>query len=87
MIIAYGIDLFDITRLLTDPSDQFLTRCFTPQEPEAVGTNNDYGWCLGQEPPGIRSQGQSFTRAQRPDCGVLKTCIVSWVRIPCRESN
>lgn len=44
MIIAHGIDLVDIAhtaRLLTDPSDQFLTRCFTSQEQEAVGTGKE----------------------------------------------
>ena len=44
MIVAHGIDLVDIAhtaRLLTDPSDQFLTRCFTSQEQEAVGTGTE----------------------------------------------
>lgn len=44
MILAHGIDLVDIahtTRLLGDPSDQFLTRCFTNQEQEAVGTGSE----------------------------------------------
>jgi holo-[acyl-carrier protein] synthase len=40
MIIAHGIDLVDIPateRLLADPTDQFLIRCFTSQECAAVG--------------------------------------------------
>jgi len=44
MIIAHGIDLVDIThtaRLLTDPTDQMLTRCFTAREQEDVGTGTD----------------------------------------------
>ncbi len=41
MIIAHGIDIVDIAhtaRLLADPTDQLLTRCFTPSERDAVGT-------------------------------------------------
>ncbi|WP_116091742.1 holo-ACP synthase [Sphingomonas crusticola] len=44
MIIAHGIDLVDIahtTRLLTDPTDQLLTRCFTAREQEDVGAGTD----------------------------------------------
>jgi holo-[acyl-carrier protein] synthase len=44
MIIAHGIDLVDIAhtaQLLTDPTDQLLTRCFTPHEQETVGTGTD----------------------------------------------
>ncbi|WP_228241459.1 holo-ACP synthase [Porphyrobacter sp. GA68] len=44
MILAHGIDLVDIphtTALLHDPTDQFLTRCFTTQEQEAVGAGQD----------------------------------------------
>ena len=44
MIIAHGIDLVDIVhtaRLLTDPTDQLLTRCFTLREQDAVGTGTD----------------------------------------------
>lgn len=44
MIVAHGIDLVDIAhtaRLLADPTDQLLTRCFTSQEQEAVGTGTD----------------------------------------------
>ena len=44
MILAHGIDLVDISHtaaLLRDPTDQFLIRCFTPQEQEAVGTGQD----------------------------------------------
>ena len=44
MIIAHGIDLVDIAhtaRLLADPTDQLLTRCFTPHEQEIVGTGTD----------------------------------------------
>jgi holo-[acyl-carrier protein] synthase len=44
MIIAHGIDLVDIAhtaRLLADPTDQLLTRCFTTQELDAVGTGTD----------------------------------------------
>jgi holo-[acyl-carrier protein] synthase len=40
MIIAHGIDLVDIAsteRLLAEPSNQFLTRCFTLQEQSDVG--------------------------------------------------
>jgi holo-[acyl-carrier protein] synthase len=40
MIVAHGIDLVDIgstKRLLADPTDQFLTRCFTSQEQSDVG--------------------------------------------------
>lgn len=40
MLIAHGIDLVDIPsteRLLADPTDQFLTRCFTEQERLSVG--------------------------------------------------
>lgn len=39
MMIAHGIDLVDIPstgRLLDDPADQFLTRCFTAQEQASV---------------------------------------------------
>lgn len=44
MILAHGIDLVDIPHtvsLLRDPTDQFLTRCFTPQEQEAAGLGQD----------------------------------------------
>ncbi|GAY20385.1 holo-ACP synthase [Sphingobium fuliginis] len=44
MIIAHGIDIVDIVhtaRLLADPTDQFLTRCFTAQEQNAVGTGTE----------------------------------------------
>lgn len=44
MILALGIDLVDIPHtasLLRDPTDQFLTRCFTAQEQVAVGTGKD----------------------------------------------
>lgn len=44
MIIAHGIDLVDIAhtaRLLADPTDQLLTRCFTLNEQVAVGTGID----------------------------------------------
>ncbi|WP_426290410.1 holo-ACP synthase [Sphingomonas sp. TWP1-3-1] len=44
MIIAHGIDLVDIAhtaRLLADPTDQLLTRCFTLQEQDAVGPGTD----------------------------------------------
>ena len=44
MIIAHGIDLVDIAhtaRLLTDPTDQLLTRCFTLQEQESAGNGID----------------------------------------------
>ncbi len=44
MIIAHGIDLVDIAhtaRLLTDPTDQLLTRCFTQQEQESAGNGAD----------------------------------------------
>jgi holo-[acyl-carrier protein] synthase len=44
MIIAHGIDLVDIAhtaRLLADPADQLMTRCFTLYEQEAVGTGTD----------------------------------------------
>jgi holo-[acyl-carrier protein] synthase len=40
MILAHGIDVVDIAhtaRLLGDPTDQFLIRCFTYREQEAVG--------------------------------------------------
>lgn len=40
MIIAHGIDLVDVShtaRLLTDTTDQLLTRCFTQQEQEDAG--------------------------------------------------
>ena len=50
MIVAHGIDLVDIAhtaRLLTDPSDQFLTRCFTSQEQEAVGKALGTGFSAG----------------------------------------
>lgn len=46
MIIAHGIDLVDIAhtaRLLADPTDQLLTRCFTLHEQDAVGTGTDRG--------------------------------------------
>ena len=44
MIIAHGIDLVDIAhtaRLLTDPTDQLLTRCFTLHEQESAGNGTD----------------------------------------------
>ena len=44
MILAHGIDLVDIPHtatLLRDPTDQFLNRCFTPQEQETVGKGQD----------------------------------------------
>lgn len=44
MIIAHGIDLVDIAhtaRLLAEPTNQFLTRCFTSHEQDAVGTGTD----------------------------------------------
>ena len=44
MTIAHGIDLVDIAntaRLLGDPSDQLLTRCFTRRERDAVGTGQE----------------------------------------------
>lgn len=44
MIIAHGIDLVDVAsteRLLTDPTDQFLTRCFTSREQADVGQGLD----------------------------------------------
>lgn len=44
MILAHGVDLVDIRHtvaLLRDPTDQFLTRCFTRQEQDAVGTGQD----------------------------------------------
>lgn len=44
MIIAHGIDLVDIARtarLLADPTDQLLTRCFTLREQESAGTGAD----------------------------------------------
>lgn len=44
MIIAHGIDLVDVAhtaRLLTDPTDQLLTRCFTKQEQESAGNGAD----------------------------------------------
>lgn len=44
MMIAHGIDLVDIAhtaRLLADPTDQLLIRCFTLQEQDAVGTGTD----------------------------------------------
>jgi holo-[acyl-carrier protein] synthase len=40
MIIAHGIDLVEIAttqRLLTEPTNQFLTRCFTHSEQHAAG--------------------------------------------------
>jgi holo-[acyl-carrier protein] synthase len=40
MILAHGIDLVDIgstERLLADPTDQFLIRCFTPRERADAG--------------------------------------------------
>lgn len=40
MIIAHGIDMVDIEstrRLLVDPTDQFLARCFTMQEQQSAG--------------------------------------------------
>lgn len=40
MIISHGIDLVDIAsteRLLAEPSNQFLARCFTLQEQSDVG--------------------------------------------------
>ena len=44
MMIAHGIDLVDIpstTRLLDDPTDQFLNRCFTAQEQASVANGGD----------------------------------------------
>lgn len=44
MILAHGIDLVDIpstARLLADPGDHFLARCFTSQEQQAVGPGAD----------------------------------------------
>lgn len=44
MIVAHGIDLVDIpstARLLADPGDHLLTRCFTSQERQAVGAGTD----------------------------------------------
>jgi holo-[acyl-carrier protein] synthase len=44
MIIAHGIDLVDVAsteRLLADPTDQFLTRCFTSQEQSDVGEGSE----------------------------------------------
>ena len=44
MIIAHGIDLVDVsstTRLLTDPTDQFLMRCFTAHEQLSAGNGVD----------------------------------------------
>lgn len=44
MMIAHGIDLVDIpstARLLDDPTDQFLARCFTMQEQASVANGGD----------------------------------------------
>ncbi|MFT9221197.1 holo-ACP synthase [Gluconobacter oxydans] len=44
MIISHGVDLVDIpstTRLLSDPDNNFLTRCFTYQEQQAAGHGTD----------------------------------------------
>lgn len=44
MIIGHGIDLVDIAhtaRLLTNPTNQLLTRCFTQQEQESTGSGGD----------------------------------------------
>jgi holo-[acyl-carrier protein] synthase len=44
MILAHGIDLVDIpstARLIALPGDQFLMRCFTAREQEAVGHGRD----------------------------------------------
>lgn len=44
MMIAHGIDLVDIpstARLLADPADQFLTRCFTAQEQASAGDGTE----------------------------------------------
>jgi holo-[acyl-carrier protein] synthase len=44
MIIAHGIDLVDIAsteRLLAEPSNQFLARCFTLQEQSDVGEGHE----------------------------------------------
>lgn len=43
-MIAHGIDLVDIAsteRLLADPTEQFLTQCFTDQERASVGAGLD----------------------------------------------
>ena len=43
-MIAHGIDLVDVSstaRLLADPTDQFLTRCFTAQEQVNAGNGVD----------------------------------------------
>lgn len=43
-MIAHGIDLVDVsstTRLLADPTDQFLTRCFTANEQASAGNGVD----------------------------------------------
>jgi len=44
MMIAHGIDLVDVSstaRLLADPTDQFLTRCFTANEQASAGSGVD----------------------------------------------
>lgn len=44
MIIAHGIDMVDIEstrRLLADPTDQLLARCFTMQEQQSAGDGLD----------------------------------------------
>ena len=43
-MIAHGIDLVDVSmtaRLLADPTDQFLTRCFTANEQASAGNGVD----------------------------------------------
>lgn len=43
-MIAHGIDLVDVsstTRLLEDPTDQFLVRCFTAHEQLSAGNGVD----------------------------------------------
>src|SRR4051794_33340110 len=43
-MVAHGIDLVDLSstaRLLTDPTEQFLRRCFTTQEQMSVGNGVD----------------------------------------------
>lgn len=42
MVIAHGIDMVDIAsteRLLLEPTQQFLTRCFTEQEQASAGND------------------------------------------------
>lgn len=44
MVIAHGIDLVDINstaRLLADPNNQFLVRCFTAHEQQSAETGGD----------------------------------------------